>query len=55
MRPVAAQLEREATGKTFRQMLLAVPGVDARQIDVLPTQRRDVPEQMIRNLATRVA
>lgn len=35
--------------------MLAIPGVDAGQIDVLPAQRRDVPEQMIRNLATHVA
>ncbi|CCV16454.1 Alcohol dehydrogenase zinc-binding domain protein (fragment) [Mesorhizobium sp. STM 4661] len=32
--------------------MLCVPGVDAGQVDVLPTQRRDVLKQMIRNPAT---
>lgn len=36
-------------------MLLAIPGADACQIDVLPAQRREVLEQTIRNLATHVA
>lgn len=36
-------------------MRIAIPGVDACQIDVLPAQRRDVLEQMIRNLATHFA
>ena len=35
--------------------MLRVQGVDARQIDVFPTQRRDVLEQIIRNLATLLA
>ena len=41
--------------ETLRQMLFAIPGVDACQIDVLPAQRRDVPEQMMGDLATHVA
>lgn len=35
--------------------MFRVPGVDAGKVDMLPTQRRDMLEQMIRNLATRLA
>jgi hypothetical protein len=35
--------------ETFRQMRLAIPGVDAGQIDVLPAQRRDVFQQRVWN------
>ena len=31
--------------------MFCIPGVDAGQIDVFPAQRRDVLEQVIRNLA----
>lgn len=41
--------------ETFQQMMLAIPSVNAGQIDVHPAQRRDVLEQVIRNLATHVA
>ncbi len=35
--------------------MFCIPGVDACQIDVLPAQRGDVLEQMIRNLAMHFA
>ncbi len=35
--------------------MFCIPGVDAGQVDVLPAQGRDVPEQVIRNLATHAA
>jgi hypothetical protein len=38
--------------ETFRQMLLAIPGVDAGQIDVLPAQRRDVFQQRVWNVSS---
>ncbi len=34
-------------------MLLAIPGVDARQVDMLPTQRRDMLQQRIWNISSR--
>lgn len=35
--------------------MFCIPSVDAGQIDVLPVQRRNVLEQMIRNLAMHFA
>ena len=34
-------------------MLFAIPGVDARQVDMLPTQRRDMLQQRIWNISSR--
>ena len=52
MRPAAAQLEGEAISKPSGEMLLAIPGVDAGQIDVLPAQRRDVFQQRVLNVSS---
>lgn len=35
--------------------MFCIPGIDAGQVDILPTQRGDVLEQMIRNLALHFA
>ena len=49
---ISRQLERP---EAFRHMLVTIPRVDTGQVDMLPAQRRDMLEQMVRNLPTRVA
>ncbi len=39
--------------KSVRHLMFGIPGVDAGKIDMLPTERRDVFQQSIRNISTR--
>ena len=45
------ELARDAQrSEAFRHLLFGVPGIDASEIYVLPTERRDVLEQIVRNM-----
>ncbi len=47
------ELARDAQrSEAFRHLLFGVPGIDASEIYVLPTERRDVLEQIVRNMTT---
>ena len=39
--------------KSVRHLMFGIPGVDAGKVDMLPTERRDVLQQSIRNITTR--
>jgi hypothetical protein len=39
--------------KSVGHLMFGIPGVDAGNVDMLPTKRRDVIEQSIRNISTR--
>lgn len=53
--PRLERIEVVIEPEAFGHLMFGVPRVDAGKVDMLPIQRRDVLEQMIRNLATRLA
>ena len=54
MRP-GASLRKPQRLESFAQPLLDVPGIDAEQVYMLPTPRRDLLEQLIVNISAKLA
>lgn len=52
MRPAVARLAEGAIEIRWASEV-RIPGVDAGKVDMLPTERRDVLQQSIRNISTR--